>query len=145
MVEVESGVSRRTVVAGAAWAVPAVVVAAAAPAAAASAASCTPVFSVSAQNRCEASTNFYYFQLCVTTACLPSAETIEYTLVNSNGMQSGRGYISVTGGTVSCGIPGFSSVTGAPTTMTVLYRVDGGPQQSGTVTVPLITNPCTFA
>jgi hypothetical protein len=146
MTKPKSGVSRRTVVKGTAWAVPAVVVASAAPAMAAGASQCiTPSFSgLSCKQPGGGQNNFgYRLQICFTNTCTTTA-AIVITGVQGNTGNSVRLNLNIplqvpAGGDEVCTDPLSPIVycsTNSANFLRVFFRVNGGPEQSQVLPSP---------
>ena len=124
------GISRRTLVAGTAWAVPAVVVAAAAPAAAASAAGCTYTFTVNSALSCQQrSPNPPGYKLTLTATrdlrCSSAPVTLVGTLAGNSYRQPDPVTFVFPKDTATATSTGFIATTNVIDTTTLSYTVGG--------------------
>jgi hypothetical protein len=143
MTKPTSGISRRTVVKGTAWAVPAVVVASAAPAMAAGASQClTATFSpLSCKQPGTGQNNFgYRLIICFTNTCAVAA-TITVTKVQGN---TGNAPVGVVNQTITVPANGegclpqpviYCSANSA-NFINVYFKVNNGPEQFQSVASP---------
>ena len=150
MTKPKPGISRRTVVKGTAWAVPAVVVASAAPAMAAGASQClTATFGGGSCKQPGTGQNNFGFKLkiCFTNTC-SAPVTITVTKIQGN---AGSSPVKLIGQTIQVGVgervcipgtseefPGFTVYCSANSAnfINVFFTVNGGAEQSQQVASP---------
>lgn len=144
----KQGVSRRTVVKGTAWAVPAVVVATAAPAMAASPCVTADFDSTSCKQPGTGQNNFgFKLKICFTNTC-SAPVTITVTKIQGN---AGSSPVTLIGQTIQVGVgervcipgtsvefPGFTVYCSANSAnfINVFFTVNGGAEQSQQVASP---------